>query len=110
MSEEVRQCIKCREPICAARLEEVPVARLCENCIRPRPCERCKEMISTDRLDAYPESRLCIACSRETGGDTRLRFSTTNTGKAGSLKRGSTAINQASIVRRPVPPKEAKDD
>jgi hypothetical protein len=106
MTDEVRLCLKCQQPISAERLEEVPVARLCENCIRPRPCVRCKQMISVDRLDAYPESRLCAACSRETGGDTRLRFSTTNTGKAGSLKRGSTAITGTRIVRREVPPKE----
>jgi hypothetical protein len=106
MNDEVRLCLKCRQPISAERLEEVPVARLCSNCIRPRPCERCKEMIPIDRLDAYPESRLCVKCSQETGGDTRLGVSTANTGKAGSLKKGSTAITGARIVRRPVPPKK----
>jgi RNA polymerase-binding transcription factor DksA len=106
MNDDVRLCQKCQQPISAERLEEVPVARLCAKCIRPRPCVRCKEVIPVDRLDAYPESRLCAGCSRETGGDTRLRFSTVNTGKTGSLKRGSTAITGTRIVHREVPPKE----
>jgi Prokaryotic dksA/traR C4-type zinc finger len=106
MSTEARLCQRCNQPISAERLEEVPVARLCLACLRPRPCEICKRMISLDRIDAVPETRLCAECSKQTGGDTTLKCTTSNTGKAGSLKQTGTTIDSTAIVRRKVPRKQ----
>jgi hypothetical protein len=108
MTDELRLCRRCQQPISAERLEEVPVARFCESCLRPRPCQRCKQMIDLDRLEAIPETRLCGRCSRETGGDIRLKVSTTNTRKAGSLKQTGTDIGGTEIVRRDLPPEEVE--
>ncbi len=100
MAEETRACRKCGQAISAERLEEVPVATVCARCLKPRPCERCGQMIDVDRLDANPLTRLCIACIRQVGEDTQIRVQTVNTGKQGSLKKGSTVVGATRLTRK----------
>jgi RNA polymerase-binding transcription factor DksA len=90
---EARLCRLCHKPISADRLEEVPVATRCENCLRPRPCERCGQMIPVDRLEAVPQTRQCMPCTRAVGEDTGLRVSIAHTRKEGSLKKGGTTAS-----------------
>ncbi len=75
--------------------------------IKPRMCERCKQWISAERLEAVPQTRLCVECSRLTGGDTRLRVSTKNTGKGG-IKQTGTDIESVELERRPLPEQNAE--
>lgn len=70
--------------------------------VKSRMCERCKQWISVERLEAIPETRLCFECSRQTGGDTRLRVRTMNTGKGG-IKQTGTDIESVELERRPLP-------
>jgi RNA polymerase-binding transcription factor DksA len=93
MFDEPRLCRKCQQPISPERLEEVPVARFCESCLRPRPCERCGELIDVDRLEAIPETRQCMRCTRSIGEDTSLKVTTVNTRKERSMKGGSDSVS-----------------
>lgn len=103
MSDGARLCKKCRQPISAQRLEEVPVATLCEKCLRPRPCESCGKMIPVERLDANPQTRRCMDCTRRLGEDTELAIATVNTGKPGSLKKGATVVGSTRFRRKKQP-------
>jgi hypothetical protein len=74
--------------------------------VKQRACQRCQKMISVGRLEVFPETRLCAECSQETGGDMKLRVTTRNTGKSGSLKQTGTDIDGVEWERRQVPPLE----
>jgi RNA polymerase-binding transcription factor DksA len=103
MFDEPRLCRKCEGPIGAERLEEMPDTQLCENCLRQRPCERCGEMIDLGRLEFMPETRQCMSCTRKVGEDTGLSVSSVNTGKAGSLKKGSDIVSGRVVRKRRLP-------
>jgi hypothetical protein len=57
---------------------------------RVRLCARCKEPIDQERLEAVPKTRLCIECAAHVdetyGGEFRSRVKETKTGRPGAIK------------------------
>ena len=68
--------------------------------VRPGQCERCRREIPAERLEVLPEARMCVECVRAVGGEFDLVISPENLAKAGSLKKNYGSFGVVRVRRR----------
>jgi hypothetical protein len=74
---------------------------------RVRLCARCKQPIEAERVECLPQTRLCVACARvvekKYGGEFRTVVQSTKMGRPGGLKITGVAYETKKVRNRRVP-------
>lgn len=66
-------------------------------------CIRCEDPIPAARMEALPETKLCITCSEAVGSDFILTSRLVRTSKDGSMKLNYGGVEVQLVRRKIVP-------